>query len=162
MFGKAAMIAVLLAPTASIARHEDHRTKAVRWLNVAASSAQHRADATQATAPRAFVFELPLDLARSALSDLSLGTLKVALQLLRQRLSARLRQERRRHESEDINHRDHDRGLAESAKIRDQPARDQWTDPCNQAGRVEHERRCGRAHARRKEFRQPCRHPGVL
>jgi len=25
MFGKAAMIAVLLAPTASIARHDDHR-----------------------------------------------------------------------------------------------------------------------------------------
>ena len=34
MSGKAAMIAVLLAPTASIARHDDHRTDAnpVRWL----------------------------------------------------------------------------------------------------------------------------------
>ena len=28
MLGKAAMIAVLLAPTASIARHEDHKTEA--------------------------------------------------------------------------------------------------------------------------------------
>jgi hypothetical protein len=28
MLGKAAMIAVLLAPTASIARHDDHRTEA--------------------------------------------------------------------------------------------------------------------------------------
>jgi hypothetical protein len=28
MFGKAAMIAVLLAPMASIARHDDHRTDA--------------------------------------------------------------------------------------------------------------------------------------
>jgi hypothetical protein len=65
MFGKAAMIAVLLAPTASIARHDDHRTEPVRWLNAAASSAQHRADETRATAPRAFVSELPLDLARS-------------------------------------------------------------------------------------------------
>jgi len=39
MLGKAAMIAVLLAPTASIARHDDHRTaaKPVRWFNVAAS-----------------------------------------------------------------------------------------------------------------------------
>ena len=46
MVGKAAMIAVPLAPTASIARHDDHRTDAdpVRWFNVAASSAQHRAD----------------------------------------------------------------------------------------------------------------------
>jgi hypothetical protein len=35
------MIAVPLAPTASIARHDDHRTDAdpVRWFNVAASSA---------------------------------------------------------------------------------------------------------------------------
>jgi hypothetical protein len=35
MLGKAAMIAVLLAPTASIARHDGHRTDAnpVRWLN---------------------------------------------------------------------------------------------------------------------------------
>jgi len=34
MSGKAAMIAVLLAPTASIARHDDHRTDAntVRYL----------------------------------------------------------------------------------------------------------------------------------
>jgi len=42
MVGKAAMIAVLLAPTASIARHDDHRTDAipVRWFNVAAPSAQ--------------------------------------------------------------------------------------------------------------------------
>jgi hypothetical protein len=40
MFGKAAMIAVLLTPTASIARHDDHRTdaKPVRWFKVAASS----------------------------------------------------------------------------------------------------------------------------
>jgi hypothetical protein len=37
MLGRAAMIAVLLAPTASIARHDDHRTaaKPVRWFNVA-------------------------------------------------------------------------------------------------------------------------------
>jgi hypothetical protein len=44
MLGRAAMIAVLLAPTASIARHDDHSTDAdpVRWFNVA--SAQHRAD----------------------------------------------------------------------------------------------------------------------
>jgi hypothetical protein len=42
MVGKAAMIAVLLAPTASIARHDDHRTDAipVRWFNVAAPSTQ--------------------------------------------------------------------------------------------------------------------------
>jgi hypothetical protein len=34
--GKAAMIAVPLAPTASIARHDDHRTDAnpVRWFNL--------------------------------------------------------------------------------------------------------------------------------
>jgi hypothetical protein len=39
MFGKAAMIAVLLAPTASIARHDDHRTNANPdcCFNVAAS-----------------------------------------------------------------------------------------------------------------------------
>src|SRR5262249_24429530 len=37
MLGKAAMIAVLLAPTASIARHDDHSTaaKPARWFNVA-------------------------------------------------------------------------------------------------------------------------------
>jgi hypothetical protein len=48
MLGKAAMIAVLLAPTASIARHDDHRTdaKPLRWFNVAASSGQRRADDT--------------------------------------------------------------------------------------------------------------------
>jgi hypothetical protein len=42
MVGKAAMIAVLLAPTASIARHDDHSTDAipVRWFNVAAPSAR--------------------------------------------------------------------------------------------------------------------------
>jgi hypothetical protein len=36
MVGKAAMIAVPLAPTASIARHDDHRTDAnpVRWFNL--------------------------------------------------------------------------------------------------------------------------------
>src|SRR5262252_9629284 len=39
MLGKAAMIAVLLTPTASIARHADHRTaaKPVRWFNFAPS-----------------------------------------------------------------------------------------------------------------------------
>jgi hypothetical protein len=39
MLGKAAMIAVLLMPTASIVRHDDHSTaaKPVRWFNVAAS-----------------------------------------------------------------------------------------------------------------------------
>jgi hypothetical protein len=38
------MIAVLLTPTASIARHDDHSTevKPVRWFNVAASSARSR------------------------------------------------------------------------------------------------------------------------
>jgi hypothetical protein len=38
--GNAAIIAVLLAPTASIARHDAHRTDAnpVGWFNVAASS----------------------------------------------------------------------------------------------------------------------------
>src|SRR5262245_3189275 len=41
MSGKAAMIAVLLAQTASIARQDDHSNEAehVRWLNVAGSSA---------------------------------------------------------------------------------------------------------------------------
>jgi hypothetical protein len=50
MLGRAAMIAVLLAPTASIARHDDHRTEArrLRWFNVAASSGQRRADDTPA------------------------------------------------------------------------------------------------------------------
>jgi hypothetical protein len=42
MSGKAAMIAVLLAPTASMARHDDHRTDTganpVRSFNVAAST----------------------------------------------------------------------------------------------------------------------------
>jgi hypothetical protein len=35
MLGKAAMIAVLLAPTANIARHDDHRigANAVRWFS---------------------------------------------------------------------------------------------------------------------------------
>jgi hypothetical protein len=44
MFGKAAIIAVLLAPTASIATHDDPRTNAnlVRRFNVALSSAQYR------------------------------------------------------------------------------------------------------------------------
>src|SRR5215510_1123931 len=39
MLGKAAMIAVLLAPTASIARQDDHRIDAnpFSWLNVAVS-----------------------------------------------------------------------------------------------------------------------------
>src|SRR5947209_20436111 len=39
MLGKAAMIAVLLMPTASIVRHDDHSTaaKPARWFNVAAS-----------------------------------------------------------------------------------------------------------------------------
>jgi hypothetical protein len=43
MFGKAAMIAVLLAPTASIARHDDHRTDAnpVPLFNVAVDSSRH-------------------------------------------------------------------------------------------------------------------------
>jgi hypothetical protein len=49
--------------------------------------------------------------------------------LLRQRLAARLRQERSRHEAEDIDRRDHHRGPAEAAEIRDQPARDQRTGP---------------------------------
>ena len=42
------MIAVLLEPTASIARHDDHRTDAntIRWLNVATYPTQHRADET--------------------------------------------------------------------------------------------------------------------
>jgi hypothetical protein len=42
MVGKAAMIAVLLAPTASIVRHDDHSTDAipVRWFNIAAPSAR--------------------------------------------------------------------------------------------------------------------------
>jgi hypothetical protein len=46
MFGKAAMIAVLLAPTASIARHDDHKTgaKPVRWFNVASSTQLSAAD----------------------------------------------------------------------------------------------------------------------
>jgi hypothetical protein len=41
MFGKAAMIPVLLAPTASIARQDGHRTDAnpIRCFNIAASSA---------------------------------------------------------------------------------------------------------------------------
>jgi len=43
-----------------------------------------------------------------------------ALELFGQWLSARLRQERRRDESEDIDHRDHHGGLAEAAEIRDQ------------------------------------------
>src|SRR5215468_5572289 len=73
MFGKAAMIAVLLAPTASIATHDDHRTEPVRWLNVAMSSVRHRADETRAAAQRIVVYELPLNLARGALSDLSLA-----------------------------------------------------------------------------------------
>jgi hypothetical protein len=40
MLGKAAMMAVLLAPTASIARHDDHRTgvNPVGCFNLAASS----------------------------------------------------------------------------------------------------------------------------
>jgi hypothetical protein len=48
MSGRAAMIAVLLAPTASIARHDDHRTDAnpVRCFNVAVSLPRYRADAT--------------------------------------------------------------------------------------------------------------------
>src|ERR671935_127625 len=48
MLGNAAMIAVLLEPTASIARHDDHRTEAkpLHWFNVAASSGQARADDT--------------------------------------------------------------------------------------------------------------------
>src|SRR5262249_32495786 len=46
MLGKAAMMAVLLAPTASIARHDGHRTaaKPVRWFNVAASPRRMDAD----------------------------------------------------------------------------------------------------------------------
>src|SRR5215813_5593794 len=46
MLGRAAMIAVPLAPTASIARHDDHRTaaKPVRWFNVAASRPRMDAD----------------------------------------------------------------------------------------------------------------------
>jgi hypothetical protein len=42
MFGKAAIIAVLLAPTASIARHDDHRTATdpVCWFNVVTPSAR--------------------------------------------------------------------------------------------------------------------------
>ena len=53
MLGNAAMIAVLLDPTASIARHDDHRTEAkpLRWFNVAASSGQARADDTPHGAP---------------------------------------------------------------------------------------------------------------
>jgi hypothetical protein len=49
MLGKAAMIAVLLTPTASVARHDAHRTDAnpFSWLNVAASSLRRRANATR-------------------------------------------------------------------------------------------------------------------
>src|SRR5215467_2959980 len=45
MLGKAAMIAVLLAPTASIARHDDHSTEAnsARWRNVAGLLLHRRA-----------------------------------------------------------------------------------------------------------------------
>jgi hypothetical protein len=41
MLGKAAIIAVLLAPTASIARHDDHRiaTDPVRWFKLLHPSA---------------------------------------------------------------------------------------------------------------------------
>ena len=58
MLGKAAMIAVLLAPTASIARHADHSTDAnpVRCFNVAASSPRHRADETRPRPPPALRF----------------------------------------------------------------------------------------------------------
>jgi hypothetical protein len=46
MLGKAAMIAVLLAPTASIAKHDDHSTaaKPIRWFNVALVLGRPRAD----------------------------------------------------------------------------------------------------------------------
>src|SRR5262245_61886700 len=56
MLGKAAMIAVLLAPTASIAKHDDHSTaaKPVRWFNVALVLGRPRAD-DGGTAPRACV-----------------------------------------------------------------------------------------------------------
>jgi hypothetical protein len=72
MFGRAAMIAVLLAPTASIARHDDHRTDAnpVRCFNVAASSPRHRADETRPRPPRACItfFQLLLHPMRSDVS----------------------------------------------------------------------------------------------
>src|SRR5262245_368349 len=65
MLGKAAMIAVLLTPTASVARHDEHRTDAnpFSWLNVAASSSRRRADCN---APPALGFlRLPLHPTRS-------------------------------------------------------------------------------------------------
>src|SRR5262245_64349030 len=64
MLGKAAMIAVLLTPTASVARHDEHRTAAnpFSWLNVAASSPRRRADCN---APGCCVSALPLHPTRS-------------------------------------------------------------------------------------------------
>jgi hypothetical protein len=46
---------VLLMPTASIAKHDDHRTaaKPVRWLNVVASSGRRRTDDTRPAHGRA-------------------------------------------------------------------------------------------------------------
>src|SRR5262249_36931060 len=65
MLGKAAMIAVLLMPTASIVRHDDHRTaaKPVRWFNVAASS--RRTDDTRPRRRGHRFSQLPLELTRS-------------------------------------------------------------------------------------------------
>src|SRR5262249_60082462 len=61
MLGKAAMIAVLLAPTASIARHDDHSTaaKPVRWFNVALVLTR-RTDDSHLRRPHSFL-QAPLD-----------------------------------------------------------------------------------------------------
>jgi hypothetical protein len=55
------MIAVLLAPTASIARHDDHSTaaKPVRWFNVALVLTR-RADDSHLRRPHSFL-QAPLD-----------------------------------------------------------------------------------------------------
>jgi len=76
MFGKAAMIAVLLVPTASIARHDDHRTATdpVFWFNVAVSSA--RIERMKRARSRQYILPFPVcrtsaDLLASAALSLS-------------------------------------------------------------------------------------------
>src|SRR5262249_59584818 len=68
MLGNAAMIAVLLTPTASVARHDEHRTDAnpFSWLNAVASSSRRRADRN--APPGAAFLRLPLHPTRSGQS----------------------------------------------------------------------------------------------
>src|SRR5262249_14158691 len=82
--------------------------------------------------------------------------------VFRQRFSLSLRQEQRRRKTEEVNAGEYHRRLAEAAELHNKRAREQRAEKGNEAQRIEHERNARAARARRKQLRQPYRHPRIL